>query len=159
MHQTAPEPVPALQGDRNGVSLPRNAWYSPFSFEIAGRLVRHLPHPLTRAFAAGVGSLGYRFCPDRRGPLMSNLEQLNKQDASELCLTCFQNFLRMLHDFCDAAAGGIPSINNLIVAQRGFEFLNEARRRGRGTLLITGHLGALVMGGMVLTAEGVHGNV
>jgi len=122
MHQTAPEPVPALQGDRNGASLPRNAWYSPFSFEIAGRLVRHLPHPLTRALAAGVGSLGYRFCPDRRAALMSNLEQLNKQDASELCLACFKNFLRMLHDFSDAAAGGIPSLNNLIVAQRDSNF-------------------------------------
>src|SRR5246500_3979236 len=155
MHQTAPEPVPALQGNRNGASLPRNAWYSPFSFEIAGRLVRHLPHPLTRAFAAGVGSLGYHFCPDRRAALMSNLEPLNKQHASQLCLACFKNFLRMLHDFCDAAAGGVPSMNNLIVAQRGFEFLNEARSRGRGTLLITGHLGAWGLGGMVLAAEGL----
>ena len=159
MHQTAPEPVPALQGDRNGASLPRNAWYSPFSFEIAGRLVRHLPHPLTRALAAGVGSLGYRFCPDRRAALMSNLEQLNKQGASELCLACFKNFLRMLHDFSDAAAGGIPSLNNLIVAQRGFEFLNEGRSRGRGTLLITGHLGAWELGGMMLAAEGLPVNV
>jgi lauroyl/myristoyl acyltransferase len=159
MHQTAPEPVPALQGNRNGASLPRNAWYSPFSFEIAGRLVRHLPHPLTRALAAGVGSLGYRFCPDRRAALMSNLEQLNKQDASELCLACFKNFLRMLHDFSDAAAGGIPSLNNLIVAQRGFEFLNEGRSRGRGTLLITGHLGAWELGGMMLAAEGLPVNV
>jgi Kdo2-lipid IVA lauroyltransferase/acyltransferase len=159
MHQTAPEPVPALQGNRNGASLPRNAWYSPFSFEIAGRLVRHLPHPLTRAFAAGVGSLGYHFCPDRRAALMSNLEQLNKQDASQLCLACFKNFLRMLHDFCDAAAGGVPSMNNLVVAQRGFEFLNEGRSRGRGTLLITGHLGAWELGGMMLAAEGLPVNV
>jgi KDO2-lipid IV(A) lauroyltransferase len=90
---------------------------------------------------------------------MSNLEQLNKQDASELCLACFQNFLRMLHDFCDAAAGGVPSMNNLIVAQRGFQFLNEGRSRGRGTLLITGHLGAWELGGMVLAAEGFPVNV
>src|SRR5215469_16436463 len=159
MHQTAPEPLPSLQGNQNGASLPRNAWYSPFSFEIAGRLVRHLPHPLTRAFAAGVGSLGYRFCSDRRAALLANLAQLNRQDASEHCLACFQNFLRMLHDFCDAAAGGIPSINKLIVAQRGFEFLNEGRSRGRGTLLITGHLGAWELGGMVLAAEGFPVNV
>jgi lauroyl/myristoyl acyltransferase len=159
MHQTAPEPVPALQGNQSGASLPRNAWYSPFSFEIAGRLVRHLPHPLTRALAAGVGSLGYRFCPDRRAALLSNLAQLNKQDASELCLACFQNFLRMLHDFCDAAAGGVPSMNNLIVARSGFEFLNQGRSRGRGTLLITGHLGAWELGGMLLAAEGFPVNV
>jgi Kdo2-lipid IVA lauroyltransferase/acyltransferase len=159
MHQTAPEPVPALQGNQNGASLPRNAWYSPFSFEIASWLVRHLPHPMTRAFAARVGGLGYRFCPDRRAALLSNLAQLKNQDASDLCLACFQNFLRMLHDFCDAAAGGLPSMNNLIVARRGFEFLNEGRSRGRGTLLITGHLGAWELGGMVLAAEGLPVNV
>jgi len=158
MHQTAPEPVPALQGE-NGVSLPRNAWYSPFSFEIAGWLVRHLPHQLTRAFAAGVGGLGYRFCPDRRAALLSNLAQVNNQDASQLCLACFQNFLRMLHDFCDAAAGGVPSMNELIVARRGFEFLDQGRSQGRGTLLITGHLGAWELGGMVLAAEGLPVNV
>jgi Kdo2-lipid IVA lauroyltransferase/acyltransferase len=159
MHQTAPEPVPALPGNRDGVPLPRNAWYSPFSFELAGRLVRYLPHPLTRSFAAAVGGLGYRFCPDRRAALMSNLEQLNKQDAPEHCLACFQNFLRMLHDFCDAAAGGVPSMNNLIVARRGFEFLDLGRSRGRGTLLITGHLGAWELGGMLLAAEGFPVNV
>src|SRR6201993_5548124 len=135
MHQTDPEPVSALQGSRQDLSLPRNSCYSPVSFELASWLVRHLPHPLTRAFAAGVGGLGYRFCPDRRAALLSNLAQLNNQDASELCLACFQNFLRMLHDFCDAAAGGVPSMNKLIVAPRGFEFLDQARSRGRGTLL------------------------
>ena len=159
MHQTAPEPVPALPGNQNDVSLPRNAWYSPFSFEIANWLVRHLPRPWTRSFAAGVGGLGYRFCPERRDALLSNLAQLSNQGSAELCLACFQNFLRMLHDFCDAAAGGIPAMNQLIVARRGFEFLDQARARGRGTLLVTGHLGAWELGGMVLAAEGFPVNV
>ena len=103
--------------------------------------------------------MGYRFCPDRRAALLSNLAQLNSEDAPGLCLACFQNFLRMLHDFCDAAAGGVPSMNRLIVARRGFEFLDQARSHGRGTLLITGHLGAWELGGMVLAAEGFPINV
>src|SRR6516225_9043830 len=110
MHQTAPEPLPAIHGNQSEVSLPRNAWYSPFSFEVASWLVRHLPDPLTRGFDAGVGGLGYRFCTDRRNALLSNLAQLSDQNASALCLACFQNFLRMLHDFCDAAAGGVGSM-------------------------------------------------
>ena len=159
MQQTAPEPVPALQGNQGDLSLPRNAWYSPSSFELASWLVRHLPHPWTRSFAAGVGAVGYRFCPERREALLSNLAELSKEGTSELCLACFQNFLRMLHDFCDAAAGGKPSIDKLVVARRGFEFLDQARTRGRGTLLITGHLGAWELGGMVLAAEGFPVNV
>jgi lauroyl/myristoyl acyltransferase len=159
MHQTAPKTVPALRGNQSEPSLPRNAWYSPFSFVLAGWLVRHLPHPVTRAFAARVGGWGYRFCPERRAALLSNLAQLHNHNAAGLCLACFQNFLRMLHDFCDAAAGGVPSMNKLIVARRGFEFLDQARSRGRGTLLITGHLGAWELGGMLLAAEGFPVNV
>jgi len=106
-----------------------------------------------------VGGIGYRLCAARRDALLSNLAAFDDENRSELCRACFQNFLRMLHDFCDAAAGGIPRINQLIAARRGFEFLDQARSQGRGTLLITGHLGAWELGGMILAAEGFPVNV
>src|SRR5258708_19846074 len=102
MHQTAPESVPALQGNQRDLSLPRNAWYSPFSFEVAGQLVRHLPHPLTRSIAAAVGGMGYRFCPDRRAALLSNLAPLNGEDAGSLSLASFQTFFIILPIFSHA---------------------------------------------------------
>jgi lauroyl/myristoyl acyltransferase len=161
MHQTAPEPVPlpSVQTTPRKTSLTRNSWYSPHSFELASRLIQHLPHPLTRALAAAVGDLSYRFCARRREALLSNLAAFGGQEKSALCRACFQNFLRMLHDFCDAAAGGIPRINELIASRRGFEFLDQGQKRGQGTLLITGHLGAWELGGMLLAAEGFQVNV
>jgi len=48
----------------------------------------------------------------------------------------------MLHDFCDCTADGTERLKALMFERRGFQFLEAARRHGRGTLLITGHLGA-----------------
>jgi lauroyl/myristoyl acyltransferase len=105
--------------------------------------------------------LGYRFCRERRGAVISNLAVLTSDPAAQekLCRACFINFLRMLHDFCDSAAGGEPKLNQLIVERRGFEFLEAGRKRGKGTLLLTGHLGAWELGGMVLAAAGFPVNV
>ena len=43
-----------------------------------------------------------------------------------------------------------------MVERRGFEFLETARQKGKGTLLITGHLGAWELGGMVLASDGFY---
>ncbi|MBV9273413.1 MAG: lysophospholipid acyltransferase family protein [Verrucomicrobia bacterium] len=161
MHPTAPEPLPlpSVQATPGEISLPRNAWYSPRSFEVASRLIQYLPRRWTRALAAAVGDLSYRLCTTRREALLGNLGAFHDQERSDLCRACFQNFLMMLHDFCDAAEGGIPRINELIVDRSGFEFLDQGKRRGQGTLLITGHLGAWELGGMLLAAEGFQVNV
>jgi Kdo2-lipid IVA lauroyltransferase/acyltransferase len=107
------------------------------------------------------GELGYRLCKDRREALRRNLNALtqNQKQREELSRRCFHNFLRMLHDFCDCAESGIDRLNALMVERRGFEFLESARRNGKGTLLITGHLGAWELGGMVLASDGFPVNV
>jgi lauroyl/myristoyl acyltransferase len=65
----------------------------------------------------------------------------------------------MLHDFCDCAVGGTPRVNALLSERRGFEFLEQGRSRGKGILLITGHLGAWELGGMALAGDGLPVNV
>jgi lauroyl/myristoyl acyltransferase len=156
IHETARDPVTEFETPARGRSLPRNSWYAPFSFEIGNWIARYVPRPLSRAFAVSLGELGYRFCTDRREALMSNLAAFtNDRTVQEkLCRAGFINFFRMLHDFCDSAAGGVPRMEQLIVARRGFEFLEIGRKQGKGTLLVTGHLGAWELGGMVLAAAG-----
>jgi len=92
---------------------------------------------------------------------MNNLEAIAavQADRKRLARSCFHNFLRMLHDFCDCAAGGSARVNALMYERRGFEFLEGGRRHGKGILLITGHLGAWELGGMVLAADGFPVNV
>jgi lauroyl/myristoyl acyltransferase len=156
LHETAPRPITEFEAPARPRSLSRIGWYAPLSFEIGNHIARYVPRPLSRAFAVSMGHLGYQFCRERREALMSNLAVLTSDQATQkkLCRACFVNFLRMLHDFCDSAAGGVPRLDELIVERRGFEFLETGRKRGKGTLLLTGHLGAWELGGMVLAAAG-----
>ena len=156
LHETAPRPITEFEAPPRPRSLSRIGWYAPLSFEIGNRIARYVPRPFSRTFAVSMGHLGYQFCRERREALMSNLAVLTSDQATQkkLCRACFVNFLRMLHDFCDCAAGGVPRLDELIVERRGFEFLETGRKRGKGTLLLTGHLGAWELGGMALAADG-----
>ena len=161
MDQTAPQIVTPVQSADLELTLTRNTWYSPFTFETASWIIKHFPQPLTRSVSVALGELGYQLCKDRREALQRNLQAVtqNEKQREELSRRCFHNFLRMLHDFCDCAESGIGRVNALMVERRGFQFLEAARRSGKGTLLITGHLGAWELGGMVLAADGFPVNV
>ncbi|MBV8376053.1 MAG: lysophospholipid acyltransferase family protein [Verrucomicrobia bacterium] len=161
MDQTAPPIVTEVQSPELGLTLTRNSWYTPFSFETASWMIKHLPQPLTRWMGVAAGELGYRWCTNRREALRRNLTVVaqNEKQRERLSRSCFHNFLRMLHDFCDCAENGAQRLNELMVERRGFEFLEAARNRGKGTLLITGHLGAWELGGMVLASDGFPVNV
>jgi Kdo2-lipid IVA lauroyltransferase/acyltransferase len=161
MNQTAPQIVTQVQPPDLELALTRNSWYSPFSFETASWMIKHLPRSFTRSMSVAVGEIGYRLCKSRREALYRNLAAItqNHQQRTELSRSCFHNFLRMLHDFCDCAECGIHRVNALMLDRRGFEFLEAARRHGKGTLLLTGHLGAWELGGMVLAADGFPVNV
>jgi lauroyl/myristoyl acyltransferase len=159
MHQSAP--LTEVQAADLEPALNRNAWYNPLTFKTATWIVGHMPWLLARSISATGAELGYRLCKERREALMSNLETLapDKEYRKKLARSCFHNFLRMLHDFCDCAAGGTGRVNAFMHQRRGFEFLEAGQRQGKGILLITGHLGAWELGGMVLAADGFPLNV
>jgi Kdo2-lipid IVA lauroyltransferase/acyltransferase len=161
MEKTAPQIVSQVEPPDVELTLTRNAWYSPFSFETASWIIKHFPRPLTRSMSVAMGELGYRLCEDRREALQRNLGAItqNGKQREQLSRSCFHNFLRMLYDFCDCAESDTDRLNALMVERRGFEFLEAARRKGKGTLLITGHLGAWELGGMVLASDGFPVNV
>jgi lauroyl/myristoyl acyltransferase len=154
-------PLTEVQAADLEPALTRNAWYTPLTFQTGTWFIGHLPRPLARSISATGAELGYRLCRDRREALMSNLEVIesNIKYRKRLSRRCFHNFLRMLHDFCDCAAGGSDRVNSFMYERAGFEFLESGRRCGKGTLLITGHLGAWELGGMVLAADGFPVNV
>jgi Kdo2-lipid IVA lauroyltransferase/acyltransferase len=161
MNQSAQQIVTPVQPPGLDLTLTRNSWYSPLSFETAGWMTKHFPRAFTRSLSLTAAELGYRLCKDRREALRRNLNALtqNQKQREKLSRSCFHNFLRMLHDFCDCAESGIDRLNQLMVERRGFQFLEAARLQGKGTLLITGHLGAWELGGMVLASDGFPVNV
>jgi KDO2-lipid IV(A) lauroyltransferase len=161
MNQTAPQVATQVQTPEVELNLSRNGWYSPFSFNTATWLIRHFPRTWTRSLSVAAGELGYRLCTNRREALRRNLSVVTKslQKRNELSRSCFHNFLCMLHDLCDCAESGFGRLNEMMVERRGFEFLEAARKKGKGTLLITGHLGAWELGGMALASAGFPVNV
>jgi Kdo2-lipid IVA lauroyltransferase/acyltransferase len=163
MHQTASEQatVPRVDVTQEEIVISHNAWYSPRWFEFANWIVTHLPPTVSRSIAYTVGQLGFSLCHNRRKAIQHNLSAIAKSPKEERALAraCFLNFIQMLHDFCDSAAGGKKRINALVHERRGMEFLEEGIRNGKGTLLITGHLGAWELGGMVLASDGFPVNV
>ena len=161
MNQIAPQVATQVQTPEVELNLSRNSWYSPFSFETATWLIRHFPRTWTRTLSFAAGELGYRLCTNRREALRRNLAVVTKNlhKRNELSRSCFHNFLCMLHDLCDCADTGFGRLNEMMVERRGFEFLEAARKKGKGTLLITGHLGAWELGGMALASDGFPVNV
>jgi KDO2-lipid IV(A) lauroyltransferase len=161
MNETAPQVATEIQSPEPELNLTRNSWYTPLSFEAATWLIRHFPSPWTRSLSVVLGELGYRLCTNRREALQRNLVAVTKtlHQREVLSRSCFHNFLRMLHDFCDCAQSGVGRLDEMVVERRGFEFLEAARENGKGTLLITGHLGAWELGGMALAADGFPVNV
>jgi Kdo2-lipid IVA lauroyltransferase/acyltransferase len=161
MQPTAPQiasqvPSTEVPSTELELTLPRNTWYNPRSFEIANWILNHTPRESSRALAAGFGTLGYYLCKHRRRAILGNLEAItpDKKRLHALAKANFENFLRMLHDFCDCASGGNPKVSALMSERRGFEYLEVGRQHGKGTLLITGHLGAWELGGMALASDG-----
>src|SRR3984957_4106775 len=73
MNQPAPQIVTPVQSPDLELTLSRNSWYSPLSFETASWLIKHFPRPFTRSMSLAAGELGYRLCKDRREALQRNL--------------------------------------------------------------------------------------
>ncbi len=160
MASTVSEPPP-LGANGDDLILTRNSWYAPRWLNTSLWITERVPAWLSRPMAVALGELSYRLCENRRAAVLRNLGALipGEKQRQAVCRRCFHNFLRMLHDFFDAASGGAPRINQLMTKRRGFDFLESARQAGRGTILITGHLGAWELGGMVLAADGFPVNV
>jgi len=61
----------------------------------------------------------------------------------------------MLSDYFYCSLASTQKIRALVEEWRGFEHIVAARKRGKGGILITGHLGNWELGGILLALEGV----
>lgn len=138
--------------------IPRNFWYSSWSFRNTHRLVRVLPRSVVRALSSAIGHLAFDLCDERRDTMRDNLHVLTGLAGPEL-MACtratFVNFIQMIPDTIRFAASAMEEAKPLLTGSDGLDLLNASRARGRGTVLITGHLGAWELGGVLLAMLGV----
>jgi len=132
-------------------------WYRLATFKAARGLSRALPRSVCQALAGALGRGSHALNTEAREALRANLAAvtgLRGKELDRLCRRNFSNFLRMLADYFRTAGEGPAKIRALLEEWRGYENLVAARERGKGTIVITAHLGNWELGGLILAAEG-----
>jgi lauroyl/myristoyl acyltransferase len=135
-----------------------NPWYRLDTFRAALRLVSMLPRDVAQEVAGALGRASYDFGHTGREAALENLARitgLRDLMLEEICRENLDRFLRMLSDYFYCSLASTEKIRALVEEWRGFEHIVAARERGKGGILITGHLGNWELGGILLALEGV----
>jgi KDO2-lipid IV(A) lauroyltransferase len=136
--------------------MKRNPLYGHLAFKAAFRFANTFPRPTCQRLAALLGQASYAMIPELREGLRANLSAVTGATGAELDRLCrlnVSNFSKMLADYFYCSTGDPGRIKPLLGEWRGFENLQAARERGKGTILVTGHLGNWELGGMLLALE------
>ena len=134
----------------------RNPLYQHLAFKAAFRFANTFPRHACRTLASLLGRASYGLTREIREALRANLSPVTGATGPELDRLCrlnVSNFSEMLADYFHCATGDPARIRSLFGEWRGIENLNAARERGRGTILVTAHLGNWELGGMLLALE------
>jgi lauroyl/myristoyl acyltransferase len=135
-----------------------NPWYRLDTFRAALRLVSMLPRDIAQEVAGAIGRASYDFGRTGREAARENLARITGLRDLMLEEACRENldcFLRMLSDYFYCSLASEEKIRALVEEWRGFEHILAARKRGKGGILITAHLGNWELGGILLALEGV----
>src|SRR6185436_18738690 len=108
-----------------------------------------LPRPLARPAAQAFAWCGYRLARRQRIAGMKNLSfafpEKTEEERLQILRGCFQNIGRLLVDFSHFPELKKSNIGKYVIVD-GFENYENAVRRGRGVIYLTGHLGAWELG-------------
>jgi KDO2-lipid IV(A) lauroyltransferase len=113
--------------------------------------LRFTPRPIAESLGRGYAGLLDRLAPRLRRVAMRNLEmalpELSLAERERIAEGVFRSVARLL-----VGASRLPSINRRNVREwieyDGFEHFEEAKRRGRGVLIASGHLGNWELSGV-----------
>lgn len=132
--------------------------YSAGFFKAGYAAAQFLPRSVAHWIGATIALASYRRRPAVQAALRANLRRVTRLEGAALDACCsanVANFGRMLADyFRCAGAGGDERAAALVDEWQGFEHLKAAREHGRGTVVVTAHLGHWEMGGTVLARRG-----
>jgi KDO2-lipid IV(A) lauroyltransferase len=107
--------------------------------------VRLLPRSVARAVGAAIGAIAFRALGRLRRVGMRNLElafpEMTAADRKAILLSEYRNLGFLLAEFCKMP-GYTRAAASRFVRYEGLENYLAARDRGKGVLVLTGHLGA-----------------
>jgi KDO2-lipid IV(A) lauroyltransferase len=109
------------------------------------RLLGLLPRRAARGIGAGVGALAYRILPRLRSVGSKNLEiafsEWSEAQRQEVLRKLYRNLGWELAEFCQMPSY-TPENTRSFLRYDGLERYVAARDKGKGVLIVTGHLGA-----------------
>ena len=155
-HQLALSFAPELCIESN-ISV-RNPLYNLSVFKFGYASAQVIPRPIAQRIADGFAWWSLRNVPELKGLLRNNLGIATGQNGEALDTLVRENvrtFSRMLADYFLCAGDRCSRARELVAEWEGLEHIDEARQRGKGTILITGHLGHWELGGLLLALSGV----
>jgi KDO2-lipid IV(A) lauroyltransferase len=137
---------------------------SAFVIRTAIRLMRVTPVPVARAAAATLGLVAWAVMGRRRRGLLENL-RYTASDASrgQRARLVRRTFTNMA--LCAVDQFRLPSIRpdalRALFEVRGIEHLDAAHAMGRGTIVVSGHIGPYELAAACVAADGypIHGMV
>jgi KDO2-lipid IV(A) lauroyltransferase len=112
------------------------------------KLLRVLPRGMARNVGAGIGWLAYTATPRLRRVGLRNLAlafpEKPESEREKILRAMYRNLGWQLAEFCHMTGYTLERANQFI-RYEGLEHYLEAKQRGHGVLVLTGHLGAWEM--------------
>lgn len=129
--------------------------YAPLALLV--RIVGKLPRPVARAIGILTGRIVYYVHPRLRRVGMRNLElafpSKSTQERRRILKGVYTSLGRLLAEFCLFPSYTASNVSKVAVYQ-GFENFEEAERRGRGVIFLTGHFGGWEVGSFFHSLQG-----
>ncbi len=136
----------------------RNPLYNLSVFKFGYASAQIIPRPIAQRIADGFAWWTLRNVPEVKSVLRGNLGVATGKKGAELEELVRENvrtFSRMLADYFLCAGDRCCRARELVAEWNGLHHIDEAQKRGKGTILITGHLGHWELGGLLLALSGV----
>ncbi len=134
----------------------RNLWYTSWTFQTAHRISIFFPRFICEALARFIGHLAYDLCDERREIIKENLRVVtgaSGPDLDQMVRRDFIHFIQQISDNVRFMDSNVRDVAEIVSEWSGIEHLQAAQARGKGTVLITGHLGAWELGGILLAVR------
>ena len=132
--------------------------YNVSVFKIGYILGQLIPRPIAQWISKCVGTWSVWRSEELRRVMGENLHIATGRtgpELSQLVIDNVRSFARMLGDYFICTCNHTERARELVTKWDGIENLEASRARGKGTILITGHLGHWELGGLLLALDGV----
>ena len=123
-----------------------------------GALLAALPRPLALAAGATLGRAARAFGMRRRvtdANLAAAFPKLSAAERADLAARCYAHFGRMTVDSLRLSAAGPRALLPLVTGGNVVDLVKERLPRGRGVIVLTGHLGNWELAGAYVAAVGL----